>query len=253
MLSTMKSNLFKTAKFLASLLFWVVVWEVCARLINHSYLLPTLAQTFSALWKIVTSGSFFSAVFLSIVRVLSGLVIGTLLAIILAALSYRFEVVKLLLSPLLSVVKATPIASIIILLWIMLNGDLLAIFISVLMVLPIIWQNLTDGYDSIDKELFEVCQIFNFSYRKRLRVLIIPALIKYFIPALITSVGLAWKAVISAEIIAYVNNSIGQFINDAKYNFDSPSVFAWTLIVIIFSLLLEKLTKYLLARCKKWV
>lgn len=251
MLSTMKSKLLNTAKILLSILFWIVVWEVCARLINHSYLLPTLAQTLAALWKIVSSGRFFSAVTLSIVRVVSGLAIGTLLAIILAALSYRFEVVKLLLSPLISIVKSTPIASVIILLWIMLSGNLLAIFISILMVLPIVWQNLVDGYNSIDKELLEVCQVFNFSYQKRLKVLIIPTLIKYFIPALITSVGLAWKAVISAEIIAYVNNSIGQYINDSKYNFDSPSVFAWTLIVIIFSLLLERLTKYLLARYQK--
>ena len=251
MLSIMKSNLFKTVKFILSILFWIVVWEVAARLINHSYLLPTLPQTLVALWKIVSSGRFFSAVFLSILRVVSGLVIGTLLAIILAALSYRFEIVKMLFSPLVSVVKSTPIASVIILLWIMLSGNLLAIFISVLMVLPIVWQNLIDGYNSIDNELLEVCHVFNFSYRKRLKVLIIPTLIKYFIPALITSVGLAWKAVISAEIIAYVNNSIGQFINDSKYNFDTPSVFAWTLIVIIFSLILEKLTKYLLARYKK--
>ena len=251
MLSIMKSNLFKTVKFILSILFWIVVWEVAARLINHSYLLPTLPQTLVALWKIVSSGRFFSAVFLSILRVVSGLVIGTLLAIILAALSYRFEIVKILFSPLVSVVKSTPIASVIILLWIMLSGNLLAIFISVLMVLPIVWQNLIDGYNSIDNELLEVCHVFNFSYRKRLKVLIIPTLIKYFIPALITSVGLAWKAVISAEIIAYVNNSIGQFINDSKYNFDTPSVFAWTLIVIIFSLILEKLTKYLLARYKK--
>lgn len=251
MLSIMKSNLFKTVKFILSILFWIVVWEVAARLINHSYLLPTLPQTLVALWKIVYSGRFFSAVFLSILRVVSGLVIGTLLAIILAALSYRFEIVKMLFSPLVSVVKSTPIASVIILLWIMLSGNLLAIFISVLMVLPIVWQNLIDGYNSIDNELLEVCHVFNFSYRKRLKVLIIPTLIKYFIPALITSVGLAWKAVISAEIIAYVNNSIGQFINDSKYNFDTPSVFAWTLIVIIFSLILEKLTKYLLARYKK--
>ena len=247
----MKSNLLKTGKILLSLLFWITVWEVCARLINHSYLLPSVQDTLVALWEIITSGSFFSAVVLSILRVISGLVIGTVLATILAALSYRFEIVRLLFSPLVSVIKSTPIASVIILLWIMLSGDFLAIFISVLMVLPIVWQNLIDGYNSIDKDLLEVCQVYGFSYRKRLKVLVFPALIKYFIPALITSVGLAWKAVISAEIIAYVNNSIGQYINDSKYNFDSPSVFAWTFIVIIFSLLLEKLTKYLLARYKK--
>ena len=62
--------------------------------------------------------------------------------------------------------------------------------------------------------------------------------------------GLAWKAEIAAEIIAYTKKSIGQGINDAKYNMDTPTVFAWTLLIILFSILLELGTKKLLRRFK---
>jgi NitT/TauT family transport system permease protein len=106
-----------------------------------------------------------------------------------------------------------------------------------------------DGYNSISRELIEVSEIFEFSYMKKAKLLVFPALLKYFIPALITSTGLAWKSEIAAEIITYTKNSIGASISDGKYFLDTPLVFAWTLIVVIFSLLLEALTKLLLRRC----
>jgi NitT/TauT family transport system permease protein len=85
----------------------------------------------------------------------------------------------------------------------------------------------------------------------RFYVLYFPNLKKYLIPSVITSVGLAWKSEIAAEIIAYTRNSIGQLINDGKYNLDTPVVFAWTFIVIFFSILFESLIKSLLRRIEK--
>ena len=116
--------------------------------------------------------------------------------------------------------------------------------------MPIIWQNTMDAYSSIDKNLLEVTEIFEFSSKKRFKILIFPTLKKLLYPAIITSAGLAWKAEIAAEIIAYTKKSIGQGINDAKYNMDTPTVFAWTLLIILFSILLEFGTKKLLRRFK---
>ena len=78
-----------------------------------------------------------------------------------------------------------------------------------------------------------------------------PTLLKYFIPAFITAAGLAWKSEIAAEVIAYTKNSIGGNISDANVIFDTPTAFAWTLVVIIFSIIIEVLTKFLLSRFKK--
>ena len=109
-----------------------------------------------------------------------------------------------------------------------------------------------DGYASIDSGLTEVADVFGFSYTKRLRLLVFPTLIKYLVPALISSVGLAWKSEIAAEIIAYTKNSIGYMINNAKTNFDTPRVFAWTIVIIVMSILLEFLTKIMMRRVRSW-
>lgn len=246
----MKNKVNTLLKFLLPICFWISIWEILALIVNHSYFLPSVSDTFSALFTVITSTSFFKVVFFTFLRVISGLVLGIIFGVLLALLSNRFTIIETLISPIIAVIKSTPVATFIIIFWVMLGGEMLSVFIAFLMVMPIIWQNLMDAFKSIDKNLSEVCDVFEFSFAKRMKILIFPALLKYFIPAVITATGLAWKSEIAAEIIAYTKNSIGQYINDAKYGFDTATVFAWTLIVITLSIVLENITKYLLRRVK---
>ena len=251
MLSTMKNNVKKILLTSLGILFWVAVWQISAMLLSKPYILPDVAETLSALGKIIVSDSFMTTVLSTIMRVVLGLSAGVLLGILLAFLTNRFPFLNVFITPIMSVIKSTPVASFIIILWILMDGSMLSVFVDFLMVMPIVWQNLSDGFSAIDRELSEVCDAFEFSYKKRLKLLILPTLSAYLFPALITSVGLAWKSEIAAEIIAYTKFSVGAMINDAKFNFETDKVFAWTIIVVIFSLILESLTKFLIRRYKK--
>ncbi len=250
--STTNNLLKKTLMISCAVAIWLAVWQIFASVENNDFLFPDIPSTFKALIEIFRSGSFFVTVASTIGRVLLGLLLGISIGIVLAVLSHHVEIIRYLLTPIISIIKSTPVASFIIILWIKLDGGELAIFVAFLMVMPIIWQNLLDGYDAIDKSLDEVCRVYRFSFIKRLRLLVFPTLLRFLIPAIVTATGLAWKSEIAAEIIAYTKNSIGGNISDAKYSMQSPTVFAWTLIVIILSILLEALTKFILRRCKRW-
>ena len=228
------------------IIFWIGVWEVAAIIVDRSYFLPHTYETAEALSKIVFSADFFKTTAFTLLRVTSGILLGTLLGAFLAIISHRIKFVYSLISPLNSVIKATPVASIIVLLWISMNGNYLAVFVALLMVFPIIFRNIYDAFESIDKELIEVARIFEFSYKKKMKILVLPALKKYFLPALVTAIGLAFKAEIAAEIIAGVRHSIGQMIYDAKDALITSEVFAWTIVGVVLSILVEKLAKVLL-------
>jgi len=146
--------------------------------------------------------------------------------------------------------KSVPVAIFSILFYVFIRGDVIPVLIAFFMIMPMIWQNLIDGYNSIDKNLYEVCKAYQFSFKKKMKILILPALLKFFIPAVITSVGFAWKAVISSEILVRTVDSVGRMISDSKYQMDTASSFAWTFIAIILSICLEKAIKHLLGRCK---
>ena len=248
--STTSSNIFCLLKALSAILFWVVVWEIAALAVGNDFLLPSVPATAEELILLLRSPASYKVMLLTLLRVGLGLILGIILGTLLGVLCRKSSVLESLVSPAVSVIKSTPVASFIIFLWVIMNGDLLSVFIAFLMVLPIIYQNVINAYSSIDKDLSEVCDVFKFNRIKRFKLLVFPTLTSFLVPAIITSAGLAWKAEIAAEIIAYTKNSIGQRINDAKYDMNTPRVFAWTVIVIVFSLILEKVTKMLLGRLK---
>ncbi len=247
----MQNNPLKRVVFIiVPTLFWLAFWEISSLLISNPYFLPGIPETFSALFKLLSYTKFYKVVLSSLFRVITGIVLGSILGVLLALLSHKSSLAKSIISPVISIIKATPVATFIIILWVMLDGRALPVFIAVMMVMPIIWQNIMDAFSSIPAELTEVCAVFEFSFSKKFRLLVFPALLKFFVPAIITASGLAWKSEIAAEIIAYTKNSIGQYITDAKNFYDTPSVFAWTIVIILLSILMETLTKYLLRRFK---
>lgn len=250
--STMLSKIKRfSVSFLLPLVFWLGFWQVCALIVNRSYFLPTVPETLDALCQVILDDSFIRIVSLTLVRIIFGLLFGTVLGIVFGILSYKSKIIYSLISPVLSVVKATPVASIIILLWISMSGDRLSVLIALLMVLPIIWQNVFDGLSQINKELSEIAYCYEFSFIKKMRILILPTLNSFLIPAVITATGLAFKSEIAAEIIAGVRDSIGQMIYYAKDSLNTAMVFAWTIVGIFFSIIFEKLIRFTLSRLKK--
>ena len=232
-------------------LFWILIWFLLSLIINNTFLFPSPIETLKALFVLLKTQAFYKVVFYSLLRVSCGVALGVLGGVILAISSHAFPIIRRFISPIISIIKATPVVTFIVLLWISMSGNSLTVFVAFLMVMPIVWQNVLDGYSSIPKELTEVASIFEFSRRKRFKILILPVIFNYLFPAIITSIGLAWKAEIAAEIIAYTKVSIGQYIYDARYNLETPTVFAWVSVIVLFSILLEASTKFLLRRLKK--
>ena len=245
----------KIAVSVAVFLIWILVWWICAAIVfnkyGDNYFLPSPLDTLLALLTLLSEASFYKVVFASLLRVIAGLSIGVALGSALAFICHRIDFLRSLFNPAISVLKAMPVATFILLLWITLKGSTLTVLIGVIMVLPIIFQNLLSGLDSIDKDLMEVTRIYGFSFIKKMKILVLPSLRSYLFPAIITSVGLAFKSQIAAEIIAYTNNSIGGYIYDANYALKTDEVFAWAAVIVIFSIGLETVCKKLLGRVKK--
>ena len=255
-ISTMKNkSLNNILSFASILLFWISVWWIFAVTVKHispqnAYLLPTPYATIIALIGLLSTATFYKAILLSLLRVLLGLILGITVGSLLAFVAHKVDFIRSLLSPVISVIKAMPVATFILILLFTLRGSFLTVFIGFIMVMPIIYQNVLSGLDSIDKNLIEVTKIFELTFAERFKALIFPSVKTYLFPAIITSVGLAFKSQIAAEIIAYTNHSIGQYVYDAIYNLNVDVAFAWATVIVAFSIGLEKLCKYVLRRCE---
>jgi NitT/TauT family transport system permease protein len=64
--------------------------------------------------------------------------------------------------------------------------------------------------------------------------------------------GLAWKSGIAAEVICRPDFSIGKQLQNAKIYLETPDVFAWTITIVLLSMLLEKLLVLATGRFGHW-
>ena len=116
------------------------------------------------------------------------------------------------------------------------------------MVLPIVWSNLSRGIREIDPQLREMAYVYRFPLWKKLYAVYFPQVLPYFMAALQTSIGFSWKSGIAAEVIALPKHSVGNMLYQAKIYLETPELFAWTAVVILLSVLLEKFLIMLLKK-----
>lgn len=252
MLSTTSVNSFKKIfKYFAATLFWVAVWQFGAKAIGNATVLPSPSEVFSRLSVLVQTDNFWHITLLSCLRIIIGFLLGTAAGIIFGVLSRISKIIKALLQPLMLLIKTTPVASFIILLFFWLPNGSIPSFISILIVTPIISANLYESFDAIDTGLTETANLYKIHGFTRFKVLYLPTIKSYFLAAFSTSLGLAFKAGIAAEILCTPKNAIGTEIWGGKVYLDTESVFAWTIVVIILSLAFDILFKRLLRGNKK--
>lgn len=225
---------------LLSAMFWLSLWEALHLFIGQSILVPSPLSVFKRLLEFCIEESFWISVSVSLLRVLSGLLIGTVLGILLAVLTAKSKFMQSLLSPALHIIKATPVASFIILAILWLSVENVPVFTAMLIVLPAIWANTEKGILSVDKDLLQMGKAFGLSKKEIFLRITVPSIRPFFAAALNSAVGMAWKAGIAAEVICPHGKSIGSALHDSKIYFETVDTFAWTAAVIILSVLLEK-------------
>ena len=129
--------------------FWIAVWQGVSLAVGSEILVASPARTFGALLSLLREGAFYRAVLGSLMRICAGFALALALGIALGALSFAVGWVRALLHPVVSVVKATPVASFVILALIWISSKNLSIFISFLMVFPIMYENMLAGLESV--------------------------------------------------------------------------------------------------------
>ena len=220
---------------------WLLLWQLASMAVGLPLLLPSPLAVLLRLGQLCTGADFWLTVASSLLRILLGFLLGVLFGTALAGLCWRFRLIDALARPLLGVLKSTPVASFIILALVWVKTTWLATVISFIMVLPLIYANVREGIDSADRQLLEMAQVFRLSRRKTFRYCYLPAILPFCLSAISSALGFAWKSGIAAEVLGRPARAIGSQIYDSKIYLETPDLFAWTLVVILLSVLLERL------------
>ena len=220
---------------------WLLVWQVASMAPGQELLLPSPLAALRRLGELALTEPFWRAVGWSAARILGGFLLACLAGTALAALASRRRWMRELLAPLAAAVKATPVASFIILALVWMNSRQLPLFIAFLMVFPTIYLNMLEGIAQTDGKLLEMAQVFRVPLSRRLGGIYLPQVLPYFRSAASVALGLCWKAGVAAEVIGLPAGSIGERLYTAKVYFQTADLFAWTAVVVAVSAGFERL------------
>lgn len=230
---------------------YLLIWQGIAAYVHAELLIPTPLAVFKRLIALLGTADFYLTLLGSLARMLAGYAFGILLGIACAIACAASKAANALLSPLLGAIRATPVASFIILALVWMSKEIVPAFMSFLMVLPLVYGNVYQGIRSTDPQLLEMARVYGLGRLRTARQIYLPCTAPYALAALTTALGLAWKSGIAAEVLSRTKLSIGGALYDAKIYLETADLFAWTLMVILLSLLLERLLKSALRRLSR--
>lgn len=224
-----------------SFIMWILVYEAVSRIIGKSLLVPSVKEITDAFLKLCAGQEFYYTVFFSVLRIFTGFFAAVFVGLIVAYCSYFNRIFYYFIYPVVSTIRAVPVASFIILTLLWIKSGHVPAFISFLIVFPVVWANVFQGLKETDSKLIEMAEIFDFSFIRKIRMIYFPQTKPFFKSACITGLGLAWKSGIAAEVISTPKLSIGRSLYESKLYIETPELFAWTLTVIILSIIAEKI------------
>ena len=233
-------------RWLLPAVFWLAVWWLLALIVGKELLIPSPPLVVRTLLDLVVTGAFWRYTALTLLRIMLGLLLGIVLGIVTALLTNRFSWLRALLAPAVRVVRATPVASFIILVLLWVANGRVPVVISALVVLPVIWESTAAGLRSVDRDLLEFARAYRLTRMDTWRRIVIPSMLPQLAAAVCTAIGLAWKSGVAAEVLCLPKAAVGTQVYFSKLYLDTPALFAWTLIVVALSLTVERIARRLL-------
>lgn len=215
-------------------------------LIYSPLILPGPVLTIKSLIQIFQSNGFFAEVFVTLKRLLAGLMESVAAGSILGILMGGSKRVRSLFEPLIYFIQSIPpiLYMALAMIWFGLDGQA-TVFIIFIASAPVMAVNIKEGFENIDIKLIEMGKAFKFSKLKMIIEIIIPSLKTYFKSGLIIVVGFGWKLVVMGEVLSS-GTGLGAQITDARMNLETNKVFAWGIIVILLCFLSQKFTAIIL-------
>ncbi|GAA0181861.1 ABC transporter permease subunit [Clostridium sediminicola] len=238
-----KDKIFSLLVFLGT----IILWKITSVIVGKDIIIPSPEKTLLRMIEIIKEKDFAIIVFSTIFRTLLSFFLSLILALSFGILSSVYKRIYLIINPIVSIIRSTPTMAIILLALIWLGGEKSPIFIGFIVVFPILYSNVMEGFKNVDVKLIEMAQIYEVSNNHIIRNIYIPSIRNYLFAGINAALGLNFKVMISAEVMGQPSYAMGTNLFIEKINLEMSGVFAWAIILIViatfFDFLISKMVK----------
>ena len=215
------------------ILLLLAIWQVGA-LFMHEIIIASPLKTFSALFNMFGSERFWEATFITSQRAVAGILLGGIAGFVLGIFAGLNENIKNLFEPMRwMIMSISPVIVVVIaMLWFGM-GTTMVIVISALLLAPIVYVNTIKGIEMVDEKLIEMANVYKYSTLQKLKHVYIPALIGPLSAAMTIVVTAGMRMIVLAEVLG-TNSGIGYELSFARTDLNTPELFAWVVVTLVF-------------------
>ncbi|MEA2661148.1 MAG: hypothetical protein QOH08_720 [Chloroflexota bacterium] len=198
------------------------------------------ARVLSLAGQLLTDPAYARHTYASLLRVIGAVLMSVALgtALMLAARFVPYARI-LVAHRVLPILNAVPTVSwaILAVVWFGVN-DVAVVAVIVAILLPFTMVNVWTALLTLDEELYEMAKSFTRHRWRRLRLLIVPALVPAIVASARLSYGVGWKVGIVAELFG-VTTGFGYLLSYARTIFDIELLYAVTLVIVLLVVALD--------------
>lgn len=224
---------------LIAVAFLSALWVLAYALVENELYVPSLKESVQQMAEILSKNSFWRAFFSTISRVFIAFSISFIFALAVAVISYMVPWVGRIIAPIVSALRSLPALAILLLVLVWTNAGTAPIIVAFLSLFPMLEAGMYAALCQTDKGLIEMSRIYNVSFQKRIFHLYLPAAAPYALREVGAALAFSLKLVVSAEILAATNFSLGGMMQEARLYLEMPRLFALVTISFFIGLILE--------------
>ncbi len=238
---------------IASIGIALVLWSIVAWAYNEPLILPDISAVMTQLLVLLGKGSTYASIGSTTVRTIVCYALSCLFAGVLAICSYLCSVFRRLLAPIITIVSGVPVVAITLIIVIFVPSSVSPVLIALLVVMPIMYNAFVFSIASMQQQI-DMAKVYNVPTGSVVRYIHMPTILPLVVEHSKTTLVLALKVVVSAEVLAYTVSSIGSGMYSARLNIATAQLLAWTILCLLLCFALQgivTLCQYLYRRCTR--
>ncbi len=237
--------------------YWIAVlvllaaWEIASRWLGQEIILPSLVSVFREIVEIVLDPGAWLVIAATLGRIGLTFTLDLLLAVAIGTVAGLIPEIEQTIRPVESTFRSVPTMGVVLLALIWFDSELAPLFVTSLILFPILYRSTVDGVHSVDADLVEFHVVHRVPLWKQLTRLYIPSMAPFLRTGSIASLGLGFKVMIAAEVLSQPTLAIGTVFQIERARLNTAGVMAWCVAVVVAASAFETLLKRVGSRVTK--
>ncbi|WP_300363526.1 ABC transporter permease subunit [Hydrogenimonas sp.] len=220
---------------IAAIFLFIAAWDVGNQFYGDM-ILPSPLDTFANLLKLFEDEAFLQNLSITVDRALVGFALSMGVGTALGLLAGFFVTASITSRPIVTILMGMPPIAWIVLAMIWFGmGDATVEFTVFVASMPIVFIGALQGTRTLEDKFEEMADTFRVPWTMKFTDIYIPHIFSYIFPAWVSALGMAWKIVVMAELLA-TSDGIGAQLALARSQLDTETALA--LVVVMVGLLM---------------